>query len=265
MYIHSVRTVGVGLGFAFGLASHGAAAQNNLALSNTARAVGDNRWDWTVFVQAPTQVLDRVKCVEYTLHPTFPNPVRRVCDRGAGPRAFALNSNGWGEFTIRAKVAFKDGHTQGVEYWLKLQETTPSVAQQGSTTNAGGCSVRVDFVIDEGSVRRIDGAPSRLLLYAEGVFEKGDSRFYLVSTTQPVSFLGDKLSPKEFAAALDRSGVQGATNGTLKPDTFLRLSARIGAPARFALPNGPVTLNVLNPRDHGTVYIDFCAVQERKK
>lgn len=255
----------MGVGFAFGAVFQVAAAQNNLALSNTARAVGDDRWDWTVFLQAPPQVLGRVKCVEYTLHPTFPNPVRRVCDRGTGARAFALNSNGWGEFTIRAKVTFKDGRTQGLEYWLKLQETTPVVAQQGSTKSAGSCSVRVDFVIDEGSVRRIDGVPTRLLLYAEGVFEKGDSRFYLVSTTQSLSFLGDKLSAKEFAAALDRSGLYAAMGGTLRPDTFLRLSARPGQPARLALPNGPITLSVLNPRDQGTVDIDFCAVQERKK
>ena len=35
-----------------------------------------------VFIQAPPAVLSQIKCVEYTLHPTFPNPVRQVCDRG---------------------------------------------------------------------------------------------------------------------------------------------------------------------------------------
>src|SRR3954469_14987285 len=99
-------------------------AQEAFTLSNTARSIGDDRWDWTVFLQASAQNLSKVKCVVYTLHPTFPNPVRRVCDRGQGARAFALNSNGWGEFTIHAKVMLKDGGAQGIDYRVSLAEST---------------------------------------------------------------------------------------------------------------------------------------------
>jgi transcription initiation factor IIF auxiliary subunit len=92
-----------------------------LAVSNTSRAVGDGRYDWTVFVFGTRVTSDEVKCVEYTLHPTFPNPIRRVCVRGSDiQHAFPLSSNGWGEFTIAVRVFFRDGTQQRLSYPLKL-------------------------------------------------------------------------------------------------------------------------------------------------
>ena len=99
-----------------------ARAQDGVAVSNTSHFVGDGRWDWTVFVTAPPAVLSRIQCVEYTLHPTFPNPVRRVCVRGKSSQAFALSSNGWGEFTIAVRIFFRDGKKQRLDYPLKLAQ-----------------------------------------------------------------------------------------------------------------------------------------------
>ena len=42
---------------------------------------------------------------EYTLHPTFPNPARVVCDR---PSRFELAAQGWGTFTVGVKLMLKD-------------------------------------------------------------------------------------------------------------------------------------------------------------
>src|SRR5437899_101742 len=100
-----------------------AQGQEKLSASNTSRFVGNGRWDWTVFLQASPPVLGRIKCVEYTLHPTFPNPVRRVCTRGGNAQPFALSSNGWGTFTIGIKAYFADGKTQALQYDLVFDTT----------------------------------------------------------------------------------------------------------------------------------------------
>ena len=102
-------------------AAQPAKAAQSVAVSNTSRYVGDGRYDWTVFVYGPRVAADQVRCVEYTLHPSFPNPVRRVCVRGKDvDHAFALSSNGWGEFTIALRVLFRDGTEQRLSYPLKL-------------------------------------------------------------------------------------------------------------------------------------------------
>lgn len=82
---------------------------SRLEARNTASPTADGRWDWTVYIDADPVSLQRIKCVEYKLHKTFPNPVRTRCN----PRdKFALSSNGWGTFQIKVKVMFDDGTEQ---------------------------------------------------------------------------------------------------------------------------------------------------------
>jgi hypothetical protein len=69
-----------------------------------------NTWMWTVFIQGTDAVLDQVKCVEYILPPTFPNPRRVVCERGTGPTAFPLSLRGSGTVEIQIRVHMGDGH-----------------------------------------------------------------------------------------------------------------------------------------------------------
>jgi len=103
------------------LVSGAAAAQNGITVGNTSKAAADGRWDWTVYVTGPPATLNQIQCVEYTLHPTFPNPIRRVCARGKDPqKAFPLSSNGWGEFNIKVRVFFGKGTAQVINYPLKL-------------------------------------------------------------------------------------------------------------------------------------------------
>jgi transcription initiation factor IIF auxiliary subunit len=74
---------------------------------------------WVVFVDEEQGTLDRIKEVEYTLHPTFPRPVQVRSD----PRdKFALRTAGWGEFNVLARVRFKDGTTDYLAYPLKLSK-----------------------------------------------------------------------------------------------------------------------------------------------
>ena len=78
---------------------------------------GDEWWSWSVELDAPRDVLARVKCVIYELHPTFPKPVRKITDRES---RFRLETAGWGVFPIEARVIFKDGTEEKLKHELKL-------------------------------------------------------------------------------------------------------------------------------------------------
>ncbi len=86
---------------------------------NTAQPDGNGRWNWTVFLDADQNTLSEIKCVEYTLHPTFPKPIRKVCNPANG---FGLSSNGWGTFNIKIKIMFKDGRTRKLNHMLRFRQ-----------------------------------------------------------------------------------------------------------------------------------------------
>ncbi len=97
-----------------------------IRLSNTSKAAADQPkrqgskyYDWKVFVQEDPAILAKIDHVTYFLHPTFPDPVRTVADPSTG---FALETTGWGEFTIGAKIQFKDGSSQSTSYMLDLNK-----------------------------------------------------------------------------------------------------------------------------------------------
>jgi transcription initiation factor IIF auxiliary subunit len=89
---------------------------------NTARLRPDRYWDWELFLVADDETLRKIKCVEYTLHPTFPNPVRKNCQKGTMPeRGFALKAAGWGTFRVNIKVIFADGREEYHSHQLSFQ------------------------------------------------------------------------------------------------------------------------------------------------
>ncbi|MEK7249377.1 MAG: pYEATS domain-containing protein, partial [Bacteroidota bacterium] len=110
-----------------GVMERSCAQPKELSFNNTAKYVGNGRYDWTVFVDADSATLAPIKSVEYTLDPTFPNPVRTVTKR---ENRFALSSNGWGVFTIYIKVFFTNGKVGNYKYPLSFSkpaygQTTP--------------------------------------------------------------------------------------------------------------------------------------------
>jgi transcription initiation factor IIF auxiliary subunit len=68
-------------------------------------------------VDGPKDKLKDVDHVEYTLHPSFPNPVRTISTKG---NKFKLKTGGWGVFPIYARIVTKDGRIETVEHDLKL-------------------------------------------------------------------------------------------------------------------------------------------------
>jgi pYEATS domain-containing protein involved in immunity len=96
------------------------ASAQELSASNVSTYLGNSRWSWTIFLTGPKEVLNTVSYVEYTLHPTFPNPVQRV-DRTTDPRyPFGLTATGWGTFTVGVKVVLKNGQVRQLTHMLEF-------------------------------------------------------------------------------------------------------------------------------------------------
>jgi transcription initiation factor IIF auxiliary subunit len=66
--------------------------------------------------------LGNVESVEYELHPTFQNPVRKVTQREGG---FPLDLWTWGEFEVPVTVRFKDGSVKELVHDLSYSDDLP--------------------------------------------------------------------------------------------------------------------------------------------
>ena len=78
----------------------------------------DDWWKWSVWIEGPSAELDAIKSVVYTLHHTFPNPVREMIDRGT---KFKLSASGWGVFMIYATVTDKAKNETELSHYLRLE------------------------------------------------------------------------------------------------------------------------------------------------
>jgi len=88
-----------------------------LAFRTKATPVGKDWYEWSVELDPASAPLDRIEEVEYILHPTFPNRIRRMT---SADRNFRLESEGWGEFDIAVNVYYKDGDEKTVVVPLKF-------------------------------------------------------------------------------------------------------------------------------------------------
>jgi transcription initiation factor IIF auxiliary subunit len=78
---------------------------------------GDEWWSWSVWIDGSKHELDEIDLVEYTLHPTFRNPVRTIRTR---ENCFKLSTSGWGGFPIFARVCNKNGSVIQLKHQLIL-------------------------------------------------------------------------------------------------------------------------------------------------
>jgi transcription initiation factor IIF auxiliary subunit len=91
---------------------------NNYSISVEKRS-GEDWSEWCVFVDEKAETLDKINFVEYTLHRTFPNPIRVIKDR---EDRFALFTAGWGEFMINVRVVFGDGSSEYTTHHIRLEK-----------------------------------------------------------------------------------------------------------------------------------------------
>jgi transcription initiation factor IIF auxiliary subunit len=88
-----------------------------LAIEQWDEYKGDDWWSWAVWIEGTDDNLDLVDSVEWTLHPTFPNPIRKTSDRAS---MFRIDTGGWGVFQIRALVKMQDGSQIKLQHDLEL-------------------------------------------------------------------------------------------------------------------------------------------------
>ena len=98
-----------------------------LSIQQSAEYLGHDRWGWSVWLEGAPEELRNVDHVEYILHPTFHNPVRRIDNRET---KFRLETTGWGTFTIHAKAVHQDGRETSLQHDLLLlyPDGTPTPA-----------------------------------------------------------------------------------------------------------------------------------------
>ena len=93
----------------------------DLKAENTSRYVRGAKWEWRIYIAAPSKVIDSIDCVEYTLHPTFRKRFWKICrDEDFDPE-YPFSSavfRGWGVFNVQIKVLFKDGKICYLNYML---------------------------------------------------------------------------------------------------------------------------------------------------
>jgi transcription initiation factor IIF auxiliary subunit len=95
-----------------------------MRIAQSEKYQGDDWWKWAVWIECSDQELGSITSVTYTLHPTFRNPVRTVTNR---EQSFRLESEGWGVFTIYAKVDLENGETERLTHELELHYPDGSV------------------------------------------------------------------------------------------------------------------------------------------
>ncbi|MEJ2628022.1 MAG: hypothetical protein P8078_05665 [bacterium] len=91
----------------------------NITTQNWSHEIEPGWWEWGVSVIADEHILNQISCVVYTLHKSFPNPVRIICNR---ENNFELKTRGWGTFQIPIKILFKDGSVMELSHDLKFRE-----------------------------------------------------------------------------------------------------------------------------------------------
>jgi transcription initiation factor IIF auxiliary subunit len=98
-----------------------------LRLEQSSEYHGNDWWKWSVWLEGTDAELDDIDYVEYTLHATFANPVRKIDDRVS---KFRLETSGWGTFTLYAKARHKDSNQTELQHELQLfyDDGTPTSA-----------------------------------------------------------------------------------------------------------------------------------------
>ena len=94
------------------------AVNTNYKIAQDFKYEGDDWWSWWSWIEAGDTDLDMVDYVVYTLHSTFRNPVRKISDRAS---KFKLETEGWGNFIIYARVVLKNKSEISLEHELNLE------------------------------------------------------------------------------------------------------------------------------------------------
>jgi hypothetical protein len=105
-------------------------SENSLGLVNIAKYNGDKAWSWTAYINGPRDQIGRINCVVYTLHPTFSQPIQRICGTANPLYPFGITLTGWGTFDLEARLELKDGSSVELSHYLDF-----SISKMGTEDN----------------------------------------------------------------------------------------------------------------------------------
>lgn len=120
-------------------------AQAGATLSVQSRTVyrGHGFWSWDVSLQAPEEVLSRIRCVEYRLGSDVAVAQKEVCSMGRPERPFGAEGTTNAPLPIRLRIIFTSGDVEELDHVIALKATpvaqplpiTPTsiVTKQGGT------------------------------------------------------------------------------------------------------------------------------------
>jgi YEATS family len=152
-----------------------------LRVAQDARYDGDGGkdwWKWSVWLDGPDSELDEVVSVEWMLHPSFPNPIRKVTNRQS---QFKLKTGGWGGFVIRARVKRTNRKITLLKHSLKLEY--PSERRTKSRSKGGP---RVYLSYTSSSLRAVEIAKEflkeRAICWSDASFAAEGSETLLRAT-----------------------------------------------------------------------------------
>jgi hypothetical protein len=150
--------------------------KSNIAIDNIAAYKGNDQWEWTVFIKSSPEVLNSIEYVQYTLHPSFSDPIQKVYKTTATDYPFGLTRVGWGVFEVPVKVVFKTGEQLSLRYMLRFQEASQS------------SKCRAPFVVGLRHYQRIDDQlfKSAMYVYVGEIHHDTKKPFYAAV------FLGDQ-------------------------------------------------------------------------
>lgn len=104
---------------------------------------GQDWWHWSVWIEASESELDDITFVDWHLHPTFPDPVRRRTNRD---EQFRLDASGWGEFEVRAEVDRGGAKTLLSHQLILFSAAAPGPDQPRKTVMVSGSPIDRDAV-----------------------------------------------------------------------------------------------------------------------
>lgn len=92
-------------------------AKDRYTIKQDSKYIGEDYWDWWVWIDSTDKGLDKIDNVVYNLHYTFRPPVQVINTR---ENKFKLQTSGWGTFIIYVRLNFKDGSVLDLEHELEL-------------------------------------------------------------------------------------------------------------------------------------------------
>lgn len=100
---------------------------DQIDVQQSSEYVRRNWWNWSVWIEAPSTVLNDIEYVDYKLHSTFSDPVQH---RTNPQEKFLLESSGWGEFAINVEIKLKNGKAVTKRHWLTLEYPAAAPAEK---------------------------------------------------------------------------------------------------------------------------------------